>query len=95
MRRSGGDEPCTEAAAMRDYMISHGADAERLILEDKSSTTIQNIANAKKAAARGRSCCRNYKMIIILPVHAACWRMPVWATQAFPRKRRIRGSGWR
>ena len=42
-------------------MIAHGADAERLILENKSSTTIQNIANAKKAAARGRSCCRNYK----------------------------------
>ena len=34
----GGDEPRTEAAAMQDYMIAHGADAERLILENKSST---------------------------------------------------------
>ena len=40
----GGDEPRTEAEAMQDYMIAHGADAERLILENKSSTTIQNIA---------------------------------------------------
>lgn len=49
----GGDEPRTEAAAMRDYMISHGADADRLILEDKSSTTIENIANAKKLLPDG------------------------------------------
>lgn len=49
----GGDEPRTEAAAMQDYMIAHGADAERLILEDKSSTTIQNIANAKKLLPEG------------------------------------------
>mgnify|MGYP002229756903 CR=1 FL=1 len=49
----GGDEPRTEAAAMRDYMISHGADADRLILEDKSSTTIE-ISPTQKAAARGR-----------------------------------------
>ena len=49
----GGDEPRTEAAAMQDYMIAHGADAERLILENKSSTTIQNIANAKKLLPEG------------------------------------------
>ena len=49
----GGDEPRTEAAAMQDYMVAHGADAERLILEDKSSTTIQNIANAKKLLPEG------------------------------------------
>ena len=46
-------EPRTEAAAMQDYMIAHGADAERLILENKSSTTIQNIANAKKLLPEG------------------------------------------
>ena len=49
----GGDEPRTEAAAMQDYMIAHGADAERLIMENKSSTTIQNIANAKKLLPEG------------------------------------------
>ena len=49
----GRDEPRTEAAAMQDYMIAHGADAERLILEDASSTTIENIANAKKLLPDG------------------------------------------
>lgn len=51
----GGDEPRTEAEAMQDYMVSHGADPERLILEDKSSTTIENIANAKKLLPEGAS----------------------------------------
>ena len=43
----------TEAEAMRDYMVSHGADPARLILEDASSTTIENIANAKKLLPEG------------------------------------------
>ena len=43
----------TEAEAMQDYMVAHGADAERLILENKSSTTIQNIANAKQLLPEG------------------------------------------
>ena len=51
----GGDEPRTEAEAMQDYMVSHGADPERLILEDASSTTIENIANAKKLLPEGAS----------------------------------------
>ena len=49
----GGDEPRTEAEAMQDYMVSHGADPERLILEDASSTTIENIANAKQLLPEG------------------------------------------
>ena len=49
----GGDEPRTEAEAMRDYMTAHGADPARLILEDASSTTIENIANAKKLLPEG------------------------------------------
>lgn len=51
----GGDEPRTEAEAMRDYMVSRGADPERLILEDKSSSTIENIANAKRLLPEGAS----------------------------------------
>ena len=49
----GGDEPRTEAEAMQDYMVAHGADADRLILEDQSSTTIENIDNAKKILPDG------------------------------------------
>ena len=49
----GGDEPRTEAEAMRDYMVAHGADANRLLLEDRSGTTIENIDNAKKILPEG------------------------------------------
>ena len=49
----GGDEPRTEAEAMRDYMVAQGTDPARLILEDASSTTIENIANAKELLPEG------------------------------------------
>lgn len=43
----GSNEPCPEAEAMYDYMVDKGMDADRLLLEDKSSNTIQNIENAR------------------------------------------------
>lgn len=49
----GGDEPTTEAEAMFAYMTANGADADRLILEDQSSTTIENIDNAKALLPEG------------------------------------------
>lgn len=44
----GDNEPCPEALAMRDYLATRGVPENRLILEDRSNNTIQNIANAKK-----------------------------------------------
>lgn len=43
----GDNEPVPEAWAMRDYLLAQGVSADRLILEDASNNTIQNIANAK------------------------------------------------
>lgn len=43
----GDNEPFAEAEAMRRYMTGHGIPEARLILEDTSTNTIQNIANAK------------------------------------------------
>lgn len=80
---------------MYEYMVSRGADPERLLLEDESSTTIANIDNAKKILPEGASVAvitNDYHLARRAPV---CWRMPVWGTRASPRKRRIRGSGWR
>lgn len=42
----GWNEPCTEASSMSAYMIAQGIPAERLLLEEESSNTIQNIRNA-------------------------------------------------
>ena len=44
----GDNEPCTEAQAMADYMEADGIEKDRLILEDKSKTTEQNIKYSKK-----------------------------------------------
>ncbi|MCM1154092.1 MAG: YdcF family protein [Roseburia sp.] len=40
----GPNEPCTEAQGMYDYLVGRGIDAERILLEDKSTDTSQNIA---------------------------------------------------
>lgn len=43
----GYNEPCTEAQAMADYMKAAGIEKDRLILEDESKTTEQNIKYSK------------------------------------------------
>lgn len=50
----GYNEPCTEAQAMADYMEAAGIE-DRLILEDESKTTEQNIKNSKKYIRDGAS----------------------------------------
>lgn len=44
----GANEPFPEAHAMRDALAAQGISEERLIIEDASNNTIQNIANAKQ-----------------------------------------------
>ncbi len=40
----GPDEPVSEARAMADYAIARGVPSERILLEDRSTTTRTNIA---------------------------------------------------
>ena len=51
----GYNEPCTEAKAMAEYLEAAGIAKERLILEDKSKTTEQNIKYSKKYMKDGAS----------------------------------------
>jgi uncharacterized SAM-binding protein YcdF (DUF218 family) len=44
----GEDEDISEAASMKNYLISHGIPAEHILLEDKSFNTYQNLANSHK-----------------------------------------------
>ncbi len=44
----GSDEPISEAECMRNYLVERGIAPERIILEDKSTDTIENIKNALK-----------------------------------------------
>ena len=39
----GPDEPTSEAQAMYDYLVEHGIEAERIVQEDQSHNTVQNL----------------------------------------------------
>ncbi len=43
----GRGEDCTEAQAMRDWLVEQGIDARRIYLEDRSTNTWQNLSFAK------------------------------------------------
>ena len=42
----GPGETVTEGQAMYDWMTAHGADPERIIIEDKATSTEENLANS-------------------------------------------------
>ncbi len=43
----GADETVSEARAMADYLLSKGIPEEKIILEDKSTTTYENLLNSQ------------------------------------------------
>lgn len=44
----GSNEPVSEAEGMYAYLVKKGVDPERLILEDQSRNTVQNLSNSRK-----------------------------------------------
>lgn len=44
----GSDEDISEAEAMAAYLQAHGIPQEHIILEDRSTTTMENLANSKE-----------------------------------------------
>lgn len=44
----GPGEDCTEALAMRDWLVEQGIDSQRIYLEDRSTNTWQNLSFAKE-----------------------------------------------
>src|SRR4051794_25739274 len=44
----GADEPVPEARAMADYLISTGVPAEAILLEDRSTTTLENLTFSRR-----------------------------------------------
>jgi uncharacterized SAM-binding protein YcdF (DUF218 family) len=51
----GYNEPFAEAVGMADYLEKNGISKERIILEDKSKNTKQNIANSMQLMPEGAS----------------------------------------
>ena len=44
----GADEHISEAQGMYDYLVAHGLEADRILLEDQSVNTVQNLAFSAK-----------------------------------------------
>ncbi|MBR0481325.1 MAG: YdcF family protein [Firmicutes bacterium] len=44
----GPDEKISEAQAMKNYLLEHGIPEEKIVLEDRSSTTHENLRNSKE-----------------------------------------------
>ena len=44
----GKDEIITEALAMKNYLVDHNVDENKIILEDRATTTLENIIFSKK-----------------------------------------------
>lgn len=44
----GSNEPFTEAEGMKEYLVQKGISIERIILEDKSTNTFENIRNSSQ-----------------------------------------------
>lgn len=42
----GADEPMSEAQCIRDELVKRGVDVGRIVMEDKSASTIQNLRNS-------------------------------------------------
>ena len=42
----GADKPMSEAACMHDWLVGHGVDEDRLIMEDQSTNTLENLRNS-------------------------------------------------
>ncbi len=42
----GADEPMSEAACIRDELAARGIDPDRILLEDRSTSTVENLTNS-------------------------------------------------
>ena len=90
----GGDEPRTEAEAMQDYMVSHGADPERLILED-NRVRPSRISRTRKSFCPKALRSPLSRTITTSPAPAVCSHTQDSGTPAFRRKRRTPVNGRR
>jgi uncharacterized SAM-binding protein YcdF (DUF218 family) len=43
-----GTQPPAESVVMRDYLIKQGIPKDRILMEDQSTSTLENLANAKR-----------------------------------------------
>ena len=75
----GYNEPCSEAQGMYDYLVSYGIDGDRILLEDQSTNTLENIRFSKSILEK--DCNGNYKNVGILTNNFHVYRATHIATK--------------
>lgn len=58
----GADEEVSEARAMADYLIDHGVPADRVLLEDRSTTTFENLTFSRVLMADHKP---DYRCVVV------------------------------
>lgn len=60
----GPGEDIPEAQAMKEFLLKHGIDEKRIIVEDKSKNTVQNLKNTKNILERSYGK-QNFKIALV------------------------------
>ena len=74
----GADEPIAEAEAMRRYLVEQGIPEEKIVLEDRSRNTFQNMAFSKALIEREARGAR----VVYATTNYHVFRSGVWANLA-------------
>ena len=61
----GDNEPISEALSGKRYLVDKGIDSERILLEDRSYSTLQNITNSKDIILKYHNNLEDIKVVII------------------------------
>lgn len=65
----GPNEEITEAAAMKDYLIKNNIDDNKILTEDKSSSTMENLKFSKEIILKNRGDINSNVMIVTSDFH--------------------------
>lgn len=80
----GENEPCTEAAAMKQYFLEQGVEEDRILLEEQSFSTVENLAYSKLVIERQEALLKQQQELLRAP------KSPEFSKEPEPVARPIR-----
>jgi uncharacterized SAM-binding protein YcdF (DUF218 family) len=83
----GPDEPVPESAAMKRYLLEHGVPAERIVEENKSTSTLENMKFSKEKILE------NYSSSVPVKVAFSTTNYHVFRSGLYARRVKLRAVG--
>lgn len=77
----GENEPCTEASAMKQYFLEHGVEEERILLEEQSFSTVENLAYSKLVIERQEVLLKQEQELLRAPKSSEAAKEPAAAAR--------------